>query len=63
MNLLFVIDEYTDVESAPAVREIVDVIIDALNHPKKPRPEGEILLGELARQYIGCHLRGLSSSV
>ena len=51
MNLFFVVDEYTDVEPAHVVREMVDVVLDALNHPHKPRPEGEILLGEVARQY------------
>ena len=52
MNLFFVIDEYTDVEPAHVVREMVDVVIDALNNPDKPRPDGEILLGEVARQSV-----------
>lgn len=52
MNFFFVIDEYTDVEPANVVREIVDVVIDALNNPHKTRPSGEILLGEMARQYV-----------
>ena len=52
MNLFFVIDEYTDVEDAAAVRETVDIVIDAINNPENPRPEGEMLLGELSRQYI-----------
>ncbi|KAF9560259.1 terpenoid synthase [Agrocybe pediades] len=51
MNLFFVVDEYTDVEPAHVVREMVDIVIDALNNPDKPRPEGEILLGELTRQF------------
>ncbi|EJD05130.1 terpenoid synthase [Fomitiporia mediterranea MF3/22] len=51
MNLFFVIDEYTDVEPAPVVREMVDTVIDALNNPHKPRPEGEVILGEVARQF------------
>ena len=28
MNILFVVDEYTDVEDADAVREMVDIAID-----------------------------------
>ena len=52
MNLFFVVDEYTDVEPAHVVREMVDVVIDALNNPDKPRPDGEILLGEVARQSV-----------
>ena len=50
MNVFFVVDEYTDVEPAPVVREIIAVLIDALHNPDKPRPEGEIMLGELTRQ-------------
>ncbi|KAG5734863.1 hypothetical protein E4T56_gene618 [Termitomyces sp. T112] len=45
MNLFFVIDEYTDVEPAPVVR---DIVIDALNIPNKPRPKEEIILGRIA---------------
>ncbi|KAH9840951.1 isoprenoid synthase domain-containing protein [Rhodofomes roseus] len=51
MNVFFVFDEYTDVESADVVREMADSVIDAITHPDKARPEGEILLGELARQF------------
>ena len=50
MNLFFIVDEYTDVEPAPAVRDIAKVIMDAFNKPEKPRPKGEIVLGEIARQ-------------
>lgn len=52
MNFFFVVDEYTDVESVEVVREMVDVVIDALNNPHKPRPRGEIILGEIARQCV-----------
>ncbi|KZT21453.1 terpenoid synthase [Neolentinus lepideus HHB14362 ss-1] len=51
MNLFFVIDEYTDVESASVVREMVDVVIDALNNPHKERPEEEIVLGQVAKEF------------
>jgi len=50
MNLYFVIDEYTDIEGADTCREIIDVIIDAIHNPEKPRPSGESILGEMARQ-------------
>ncbi|PIL28258.1 terpene synthase [Ganoderma sinense ZZ0214-1] len=39
VNIFFVFDEYTDVESAPTVRGIVDVCTDAMHNPSKPRPE------------------------
>ncbi|KAI0694502.1 isoprenoid synthase domain-containing protein [Cytidiella melzeri] len=51
--IFFVIDEYTDVEPMHVVREMVDVVIDALRNPHKPRPEGEIVLGEMTRQSRG----------
>ncbi|KAI0638649.1 terpenoid synthase [Trametes polyzona] len=57
MNVVFAIDEYTDVESAPAVQEMVDIVMDAIRDPRKARPEGEIILGEIARQYAERALR------
>ena len=50
MGLTLVIDEYTDVENEEVVRGMVDIVIDAMNNPQKPRPEGENILGEIARQ-------------
>ena len=50
MNVFFIIEEYTDVEPTPGVREIVRIVIDAINNPEKPRPKGETVLGEITRQ-------------
>ena len=50
MNVYFLIDVYTDFQPAPAVREMVEIVIDALRNPDKPRPDGEIILGEITRQ-------------
>ena len=52
MNIVFLLDEYTDTEPAHAVHKIVDVVIDALHNPAKPRPEGEVVLGEIVRQSV-----------
>ena len=52
MFFLFLIDEYTDVESGPNVQKIVNIIIDALENTEKPRPKDENILGEVARQYV-----------
>ncbi|KIJ32544.1 hypothetical protein M422DRAFT_184320 [Sphaerobolus stellatus SS14] len=49
--LFFILDESTDFQSASVVRQMGDVVIDALNNPQKPRPEGELVLGEIARQF------------
>lgn len=51
MNVLIIVDEYTDVENATVAKEMVDIIIDALQNPHKTRPEGECILGEIARQF------------
>ena len=50
MNVVFVVDEYTDVQPADVVREMVEIMVDALRNPYKSRPEGEIVLGEVIRQ-------------
>ena len=50
MGLTLVIDEYTDVENEEVVQGMIDIVIDAMNNPQKPRPEGENILGEIARQ-------------
>ncbi|CCM04071.1 uncharacterized protein FIBRA_06230 [Fibroporia radiculosa] len=62
MNLFFVIDEYTDVEDATTCREMVDIVIDALHDPHKPRPQGEVLLGEVARQFWALAIKTASPS-
>ncbi|KAF8638389.1 hypothetical protein AX17_002250 [Amanita inopinata Kibby_2008] len=51
MNLFFVIDEYTDVEDASAIPEMVDIVKDALHDPHKPRPESEIILGQITKEF------------
>lgn len=50
VNLLFVVDEYTDVEDAGAVHDIVTIVLDAFHYPQKERPDGEVIVGELAKQ-------------
>jgi Delta6-protoilludene synthase len=50
MNMFFVIDEYTDVGDAPYAEMVVNITMDALRNPHKPRPEGECMIGEIARQ-------------
>ena len=50
MNLFFVIDEYTDVATEPQAREMARVIMDAIHNPSQPRPDGEWIGGEIARQ-------------
>ena len=52
MIVLFLMDEYTDVENATKTAEIVDIAIDALKNPQQPRPEGEVILGEVIRQSV-----------
>ncbi|KAI1789480.1 terpenoid synthase [Ganoderma leucocontextum] len=50
-NIFFLIDEYTDVEAAPMVCEMIGACIDALHNRSKPRPHGEVILGEVVRQF------------
>lgn len=50
MNLFFVFDEWSDISSAYETRLQADSIMDALRNPCKPRPTGEWVGGEIARQ-------------
>lgn len=50
MNLFYVYDEYTDVADANGADTIRNIIMDALRDPQKPRPEGELLIGEMTRK-------------
>jgi hypothetical protein len=52
MNLFFVIDEYSDVASGDGAREQANIVMDALRNPYKPRPAGEWVGGEVARQSV-----------
>ncbi|KAG2099849.1 terpenoid synthase [Suillus discolor] len=51
MNLFFILEEYTDMENEAVTRERVDIVLDALHNPHKIRPEGECIIGEIARQF------------
>ncbi|KDQ29694.1 hypothetical protein PLEOSDRAFT_1039734 [Pleurotus ostreatus PC15] len=51
MNLFFCIDEITDLSPSDAVRSQVDIVMDAIRHPHRPRPFGEWVIGEMARQF------------
>ena len=50
MTLFYAFDEYTDVEDEVITREMADIVMDGLQNPEKPRPQGECFLGEMARQ-------------
>lgn len=52
MNLFFVIDEHTDKPAADVVQIHADIVMDALRNPHIPRPTGEWVIGEIARQYV-----------
>ena len=52
MNLFFIIDEHSDVEGEHVVREMAEVVMDALRNPHKPRPENEWVGGEASRFVV-----------
>ncbi|KAI1498321.1 terpenoid synthase [Biscogniauxia marginata] len=51
MNVFFVFDEHSDKCESAEVWEQVDILMDALQNPEKPRPEKEWIGGEIARQF------------
>ena len=52
MNLFYVFDEYTDIADGEGASKIRDTVMDAMRNPHKPRPEGELLVGAMAREFV-----------
>ena len=52
IHFIFVYDEYTDKMNKADAQTIADICMDAMRNPSTPRPSGEHLLGEMARQYV-----------
>lgn len=50
MHLFFVFDDYSDPCGPSEVRELANIVMDAIRNPHKPRPTGEWVGGEVARQ-------------
>ncbi|KAG2124659.1 terpenoid synthase [Suillus clintonianus] len=59
-NLLFFIDEYTDISEEGEARKQKDAVMDALRHPHEPRPKAEWVGGEIARQFWERTIRNAS---
>ncbi|KAH6653461.1 isoprenoid synthase domain-containing protein [Truncatella angustata] len=51
MNLFFIFDEHSDISEPADVWNQVDILMDALRNPEMPRPAGEWVGGEIARQF------------
>jgi len=52
LNFVFVYDEYADVLDKDGAQQQADIVMDAMRNPTKARPEGESVMGEIARQYV-----------
>jgi hypothetical protein len=52
MLLFFIYDEFTDKVDDDGARFYADMVMDAIRNPHKARPQGELKLGEIARQYV-----------
>ncbi|KAF8650692.1 hypothetical protein AX16_005066 [Volvariella volvacea WC 439] len=51
MNLYFMFDHFSDIGDGEEVQKQADIMKDALRNPFKPRPDGEVILGEMTRQF------------
>ncbi|KAF9530787.1 terpenoid synthase [Crepidotus variabilis] len=51
MNIFYVFDEYSDITDAAGAEGIRNIIMDAFRNPHNSRPEGELLLGEMCRDF------------
>lgn len=52
MNLFFVADDRVDYSGPEHMKLVYEAIIDAFRNPTKPRPAGELLVGEMTRQCV-----------
>ena len=52
MALFFMYDEFTDKVDGDGARLYAEMVMDAIRNPHKERPQGEVQLGEIARQYV-----------
>ncbi|KAG6893372.1 hypothetical protein C0993_001305 [Termitomyces sp. T159_Od127] len=52
MNVFFLFDVYTDAATPHEAQQLATVVMNALRNPKKSRPLGECVIGEIARQFI-----------
>lgn len=50
MHTFFTLDEHTDTCNMEDTKIHCEATMDAIIHPNKPRPEGEPIIGEIARQ-------------
>ncbi|KZS97418.1 terpenoid synthase [Sistotremastrum niveocremeum HHB9708] len=51
MSVLFMLDEYTDVEDEAGAIKLHNIAMDAVRNPYRSRPAGESIVGEVCRQY------------
>ena len=56
LNFVFVYDEYADGLVKDDAQKQANIVMDALRNPSKVRPEGESLIGEMARQSVAPFL-------
>ena len=52
MAFFYIYEEYTDKLDGDGARTCANVVMDTLRNPHKERPQGELKLGEIARQYV-----------
>ncbi|KAG1902512.1 isoprenoid synthase domain-containing protein [Suillus fuscotomentosus] len=60
MNLFFFYDDYTDFKDEAVTKQLRDIVLDALHNPHKIRPEGECIIGEIARQFWAHAIKSAS---
>ncbi|KAJ7102374.1 isoprenoid synthase domain-containing protein [Mycena belliarum] len=62
ITLFFLVDHCTDMQSEKTARQMVDIALDALNNPEKPRPEGETMLGQATKEFWSRALKGATET-
>lgn len=52
IHLFYVFEEQTDESHAMRSQTLANIVLDAMSRPEHPRPDGEPIVGEVARQCV-----------
>jgi hypothetical protein len=52
MYVVMIPEYLTDYRPVSAAQEVLDILLDVLENPDKPRPEGETFFGRVVKEYV-----------
>ncbi|KAK0215217.1 terpenoid synthase, partial [Armillaria nabsnona] len=62
MNLFAIFDAYTDNAPPDIVRQYIDIVMDTIKNPSKPRASDEVVLGIVAQEFWTLGVKSASNT-